>query len=86
MTMHASKGLEFPVVFVPTLNEDIVPYRKAVQEGNLEEERRMLYVAMTRAKTYLHLSFVKERFHKEAEPSPFLYEISPALKNKINTK
>lgn len=86
MTMHASKGLEFPVVFVPTLNEDIVPYLKAVQEGNLEEERRMLYVAMTRAKTYLHLSFVKERFHKEAEPSPFLYEISPALKNKINTK
>lgn len=86
MTMHASKGLEFLVVFVPTLNEDIVPYRKAVQEGNLEEERRMLYVAMTRAKTYLHLSFVKERFHKEAEPSPFLYEISPALKNKINKK
>lgn len=86
MTMHASKGLEFPVVFVPTLNEDIVPYRKAVQEGNLEEERRMLYVAMTRAKTYLHLSFVKERFHKEAEPSPFLYEILPALKNKINKK
>ena len=86
MTMHASTGLEFPVVFVPTLNEDIVPYRKAVQEGNLEEERRMLYVAMTRAKTYLHLSFVKERFHKEAEPSPFLYEISPALKNKINKK
>lgn len=86
MTMHASKGLEFPVVFVPTLNEDIVPYRKAVQEGNLEEERRMLYVAMTRAKTYLHLSFVKERFHKEAEPSPFLYEISPALNNKINKK
>lgn len=86
MTMHASKGLEFPVVFVPTLNEDIVPYRKAVQEGNLEEERRMLYVAMTRAKTYLHLSFVKERFHKEAEPSPFLYEISSALKNKINKK
>lgn len=86
MTMHASKGLEFPVVFVPTLNEDIIPYRKAVQEGNLEEERRMLYVAMTRAKTYLHLSFVKERFHKEAEPSPFLYEISPALRNKINKK
>ena len=86
MTMHASKGLEFPVVFVPTLNEDIVPYRKAVQEGNLEEERRMLYVAMTRAKTYLHLSFVKERFHKEAEPSPFLYEISPALRNKIIKK
>lgn len=86
MTMHASKGLEFPVVFVPTLNEDIVPYRKAVQEGNLEEERRMLYVAMTRAKTYLHLSFVKERFHKEAESSPFLYEISPALRNKINKK
>lgn len=86
MTMHASKGLEFLVVFVPSLNEDIVPYRKAVQAGNLEEERRMLYVAMTRAKRYLHLSFVKERFHKETEPSPFLYEISPALKNKIKQK
>lgn len=60
MTMHASKGLEFPVVFVPTLNEDIVPYRKAVQEGNLEEERRMLYVAMTRAKN-IFASVICER-------------------------
>lgn len=80
MTMHGSKGLEFRAVFIPTVNEDVSPYRKAVQSGNIEEERRMLYVAMTRAKEHLHLSFVQERFQKEAEISRFLYEISPELK------
>ncbi len=81
MTMHGAKGLEFDVVFVPTVNEGVSPYRKAIQSGDIEEERRMLYVAMTRAKTHLHLSFVRERFHKSIEPSRFLYEISPELKN-----
>lgn len=79
MTMHRSKGLEFTAVFIPTVNEGISPYRKAIQSGDVEEERRMLYVAMTRAKRYLHLSFVKERFHKEAEISRFLPEIAPKL-------
>ena len=82
MTMHGSKGLEFRAVFIPTVNEDVSPYRKAVQSGNIEEERRMLYVAMTRAKEHLHLSFVQERFQKEAEISRFLYEISPELKKR----
>lgn len=82
MTMHGAKGLEFDAVFIPTMNEGICPYRKAIQAGDLEEERRMLYVAMTRARKYLHLSFVKERFHKPAEPSRFLSEISPELKKK----
>ncbi len=86
MTMHASKGLEFHTVFIPTVNEGVSPYRKAIQSGELEEERRMLYVAMTRAKEHLHLSFVKERFHKTAEPSRFLYEITPELRQKINKK
>ncbi len=79
MTMHGAKGLEFDVVFVPTVNEGVSPYRKAAQPGEIEEERRMLYVAMTRAKTHLHLSYVRERFNKQAEPSRFLYEISPDI-------
>lgn len=79
MTMHGSKGLEFEVVFIPTVNEKVSPYRKAKKPGELEEERRMLYVAMTRAKRYLHISFVKERFNKEAEPSRFLAEISKKI-------
>lgn len=82
MTMHGAKGLEFQVVFVPTINEGVCPYRKAVGAGEIEEERRMLYVAMTRAKKHLHLSFVKERFHKSVEISRFLGEISPEIRNK----
>lgn len=77
MTMHGSKGLEFEVVFIPTLNEGVSPYRKAMKTNEIEEERRMLYVAMTRAKHFLHLSFVRERFQKAAEPSRFLSEINP---------
>ena len=79
MTMHGSKGLEFEVVFIPTVNEKVSPYRKAKKASELEEERRMLYVAMTRAKRYLHISFVKERFNKIAEPSRFLTEISSKI-------
>lgn len=81
MTMHSSKGLEFDTVFIPTVNEGVSPYRKSIQSGDVEEERRMLYVAMTRAKEHLHLSFVKERFNKAAEPSRFLFEISPELQH-----
>lgn len=76
MTMHSAKGLEFEVVFVPTLNEGVSPYRKAKKAGEIEEERRMLYVAMTRAKHFLHLSYVRERFQKAVEPSRFLAEIN----------
>ena len=75
MTMHGSKGLEFDVVFVPDLNEGVIPYQKSVESGNVEEERRLLYVAMTRAKEKLHLTFTKTRFQKEVEPSRFLKEI-----------
>lgn len=82
MTMHSAKGLEFEAVFIPTVNEGVSPYRKAKKAGELEEERRMLYVAMTRAKRYLHLSFVRERFHKSIEPSRFLAEICPGWEQK----
>lgn len=76
MTMHSSKGLEFDVVFIPDVNEGVVPYQKSVDEGNLEEERRLLYVAMTRAREHLHLSFTKQRFHNAVEPSRFLKELT----------
>ena len=48
-TMHSSKGLEFPIVFIPEANEGITPYQKAVMKEEIEEERRLFYVAMTRA-------------------------------------
>lgn len=82
MTMHGAKGLEFQAVFIPTVNENVSPYRKAVESGDIEEERRMLYVAMTRAKEYLYLSYVQERFQKTAEISRFIYEISPEMKER----
>ncbi len=76
MTMHGSKGLEFDVVFIPDVNDGVVPYRKAVEEGKTEEERRLLYVAMTRARDHLHLSYPKKRFLKDTEASGFLKELT----------
>lgn len=75
MTLHASKGLEFELVIIPEINEGLVPYKKAVLEAELEEERRMLYVGMTRAKKELCLSYVKKVRNKQMEPSRFLSEI-----------
>lgn len=86
MTMHGSKGLEFDVVFIPDVNEGVVPYQKSVEDGNIEEERRLLYVAMTRARDHLHLSYTDQRFHKEAEPSRFLKEISDQVEGKVTGK
>ena len=54
-TMHSAKGLEYEAVFLPDVNESIVPHTKAVLDADLEEERRLFYVAMTRAKNYLHI-------------------------------
>lgn len=71
-TLHSSKGLEFEEVFLTDINEGIIPHRKASVEADLEEERRLFYVGMTRAKNHLHLYYVKERYGKEMEPSPFL--------------
>lgn len=74
MTMHSSKGLEFRVVYILDANEGITPHHKAVLEPDLEEERRMFYVAMTRAKERLHIYHVKERYHKKQEISRFAQE------------
>ena len=73
-TMHSSKGLEFRVVYILDANEGITPHHKAVLDQDMEEERRMFYVAMTRAKERLHIYYVKERYHKKKEVSRFVKE------------
>ena len=73
-TMHSSKGLEFPIVFIPEANEGITPYQKAVLKEEIEEERRLFYVAMTRAKELLYVFSIKERFHKAMDVSRFVDE------------
>lgn len=75
LTYHASKGLEFPIVYLLDLNEEIVPHSKAITREALEEERRMLYVAMTRAKEELYMYYPMERNQKKAMPSRFLREV-----------
>ena len=74
-TMHSSKGLEYEVVILPDVNEGITPYKKAVSPEELEEERRMYYVAMTRAKQYLHVFSVRRLHGKEMEVSRFAGEM-----------
>jgi len=74
-TMHSAKGLEYEVVILPDANEGITPYKRAVSEEELEEERRMFYVAMTRAKKYLHIFSVIRMHGKESEVSRFVKEM-----------
>ncbi len=71
-TLHSSKGLEFTEVFLINVNDGIIPYRRAVMEAELEEERRLFYVGMTRAKKKLHILYVKERYNRHMQPSRFL--------------
>lgn len=75
LTMHGSKGLEFKYVWLPDLNEGIIPSRSAVNSSQIEEERRMLYVAMTRAKTALIMSYIKGTKENPMLPSRFLRPI-----------
>ena len=75
MTMHAAKGLEFDPVFVIEANEGSCPYKKATTDEEIEEERRLFYVAMTRAKRKLVISYVKEKNGKDLLPSRFVSEL-----------
>lgn len=74
-TMHSAKGLEYQVVFIMDVNEDFVPYKKAVKLSDMEEERRMFYVAMTRAKKHLYLFSLEKLYNKDLEKSRFLLEL-----------
>lgn len=75
VTMHASKGLEWKLVILPDVNEGVVPHKKAVTDAELEEERRMFYVAMTRAKELLFLFYIQEKEAGNFLPSRFLNEL-----------
>lgn len=75
LTMHGAKGLEFDTVFILGANEGIIPYKKALAEQGEEEERRLFYVAMTRAKNRLVISYVKEKNGREQSPSRFVGEL-----------
>lgn len=71
-TLHSAKGLEFPIVFLIDVNEGVIPYKKALLTAEVEEERRMFYVGLTRAKERLHICYIKEKYGKGMRPSPFL--------------
>src|SRR5215213_8825640 len=84
MTAHSAKGLEFPVVFIVGLEDGLFPHsRSATDRAELEEERRLAYVAMTRAERYLYVTHaMKRRVYGEelaSEPSPFLNEMPTEL-------
>lgn len=81
MTIHAAKGLEFPHVFVSSLSEGVIPSRKTETRRQLEEERRLAFVALTRARDGLYLTEAEGFSHKGSPrfPSRFLLEIDPAL-------
>ncbi len=74
-TLHRVKGLEYQRVFILNVNEGIIPYRKAVLEDSLEEERRLFYVGMTRAKVQLTLCHARKYYEKTLDPSRFLEEV-----------
>ena len=85
LTMHSAKGLEYPVVHIVGCEEKIIPHSMAVNEDRLDEERRLMYVAMTRAKDHLFINYCsgRKKFDKsrmqhymvKCRPSPFLFEI-----------
>ena len=73
-TLHGVKGLEYEQVYILNVNEGSMPYRKAVLEPAIEEERRLFYVGMTRARKQLALCYVRQQYEKKREPSRFLKE------------
>lgn len=90
MTIHAAKGLEFDYVFLVGMEENLFPYKLAVEEGSLDEERRLLYVAVTRAKKQLRVSHAEERMLygklSQCKPSQFIAEFPDEFVFKRHSK
>lgn len=86
-TIHAAKGLEYPVVFVIAMENGIFPHERALEEGGADEEKRLFYVAVTRAKEELYLSRTRMRLvrgvMRPAQPSPFLAMIDGEFANTV---
>ena len=80
MTFHSSKGLEFDIVYIIDVNDGSVPYKKAKGVDEIEEERRMFYVAMTRARKKLFICYCVENFGKSIGKSDFVIELSSKSK------
>jgi DNA helicase-2/ATP-dependent DNA helicase PcrA len=84
MTLHAAKGLEFPVAFIIGCEEGLLPYQRSDERSDLEEERRLFYVGMTRAQQRLVLTYAKSRYlfgqQMNNPPSRYLDDIEQALK------
>lgn len=82
ITMHAAKGLEFPHVYLPGLEQGTLPHKRSLEEGSLDEERRLLYVAITRARERLTITWCDARTKwgekMPCQPSVFLKELDPA--------
>ncbi len=89
ITAHSAKGLEFPAVFIPGLEEEIFPHKNSIEADTVEEERRLFYVAMTRAERELTLSWNRARLlrgkEQKREPSRFLAEIPADLLERRDT-
>ncbi len=79
ITMHASKGLEFPYVYIVGVEEGLIPHTRSVDEGSLDEERRLLYVGITRAREQLTMTYCAKRVkygrEEKCAPSSFIQEI-----------
>src|SRR6202011_5804214 len=83
MTLHNAKGLEYPIVFMIGCEEGVFPHSRALDEGGLEEERRLCYVGITRAERDLYICYARTRnvfgARQRGAPSRFIAEIPAAL-------
>ena len=83
MTLHGAKGLEYDVVYIPDINDGNIPWREAREEAQIEEERRLLYVGMTRAREKLVLSCVQKE-NGDDRPSLFWEEAGLERQNSMS--